>query len=236
MRKRLATFALAGAVGLTGVAGVALVGPAVSHAATGDGHALEERVSSIEEALAGLVTDGTITQAQADRVATTLAERGPTGRRGGHGGGRGLLAAAAEDLGITPKELRAAAQAGTTLAELAEENDVTRDELVDALVAAQKTRLDEAVREGRLTQAEADVEAAEAQERITALLDEPVRLGGRGHHIHGHGHGRGHGRGHGHIRGHGHGHDSDSDNAEEAPGEAPTQVPSAAPSQSDDDD
>ena len=45
MRTKLATFALAGALGVTGVAGAALVAPAVSYAATGDSTALDARVA-----------------------------------------------------------------------------------------------------------------------------------------------------------------------------------------------
>ncbi len=184
MRSKLATYALAGALGLTGVAGAALVAPTVSYAVTGDSTAIADRVTSIKEALAGLVTDGTITQAQADSVATTLAEtpgfgRGHGGR--GPGGGRELLAVA-EDLGITAEELQAAAEAGTTLGALADEQGVARDALVDALVAAGKAHLAEEVTEGDLTQAEADERAATLEERATAALDRPVRLGRGGHH------------------------------------------------------
>ena len=215
MRKTLTTLALAGAVGLTGVAGAALVVPAVSYAATGDSTALEDRVASIGEALTGLVSDGTLTQAQADEVASTLADRGPLGGRQGHGGLGGVgraLAPALEELGITAEELRAAAEAGTTLGALAEANDVSRDELVTTLVEAAQTRLDEAVADGRLTQAEADEKVAGLEDRITASLDEPVRLG-RGHH-------GGPGR---------YSHDDDADE-----GTAPPQTPSTTPSQSGD--
>lgn len=213
MRTTLTTLALAGVVGLTGVAGAALVAPAVSYAATGDSTALEDRVASLTEALTSLVTDGTLTRAQADEVASTLAERGPFGGQHGHGGPGGVgraLAPALEELGITAEELRAAAEAGTTLGALAEADDVSRDELVTALVDAAQARLDEAVADGRLTQAEADERVAGLEERITASLDEPVRLG-RGHH-------GGPGR---------HSHD-------DARGTAPSQTPSTTPSQSDD--
>ena len=193
MRTKLATYALAGALGLTGVAGAALVAPAVSYAATGDSTALADRVTSIKDALAGLVTDGTLTQAQADSVASTLAEtpglgHGPGGRGGPGGPGGGIggrkLAAVAEDLGITQEELAAAAEAGTTLGALADEQGVSRDALVDALVAAGTAHLAEEVTEGDLTQAEADARAATLEERATASLDEPVCApgGGRGHH------------------------------------------------------
>ena len=46
-------------------------------------------------------------------------------------------------------------------------------------MAAEKARLAEAVTDGRLTQAEADEKAANAETRITDSLDDPI---GRGHH------------------------------------------------------
>lgn len=182
MRTTLATFALAGTLGLSGVAGVALLAPAVSYAATGDSAAIG---SALKDALAGLVSDGTITQAQADKVATVLEQNRPMGGpgRGGHGHGPGRvdLAAAAEALGITEAELRTAAQAGRTLADLAEAEGVSEDALVDALVTAAKERLAQAVTDGRITQEQADARAADLETRITASLDDPIcRPGGHG--------------------------------------------------------
>jgi hypothetical protein len=185
MRSKLATVALAGALGITGVVGAALVAPALSYAATGDSTALDDRVASLKDALEGLVSDGTLTQSQADEVATTLAERGPLGHSG-----RG-----AEALGLTEDELRTAAQEGTTLAQLAEREGVSTSALVDAMVAAGREHLSEEVTEGELTQAEADAKATELETRITESLDEPLRLG-RGHHGGRGGHGR-HGDGDG---------------------------------------
>ena len=178
MRTKLASYALAGALGLSGAAGVALLTPAVSYAATGDSATIG---SALKSALAGLVSDGTITQAQADKVATVLEAARPPG--GGPGGrhGRLDLAAAAEALGMTEAELRTAGEAGTTLADLAEEKGVSTDTLVDALVAAEKERLAAAVTDGRLTQAEADARAADLETRITESLDRPIcGPGGRG--------------------------------------------------------
>lgn len=183
MRTTLATCALAGALGITGVAAGALLAPAVSYAATGDSTALDARVTSLTEALAGLVSDGSLTQAQADEVATTLAEARPEGHgRGGHGGGGGRidLAAAAEALGITEDELRTQTQAGQTLADIAEAEGVAEADLVEALVAAAQTRLADAVADGRLTQAEADARTADLEARTTDSLDELCGPGGRG--------------------------------------------------------
>lgn len=207
MRSKLATWALAGTLGLTGVAAAALVAPAASFAATGDSTALDDRVASIKDALKGLVSDGSLTQQQADEVAGVLAEQ----RFGGHGrggpGGRLDLAAATEALGITQEELRAAAQAGSTLGELAEQQGVGEDQLVDALVTAGRERLAAAVEDGRLTQAEADERGADLEARITERLDQPIRSGR-------HGHGGGHRGGPG----------ADGPSAE-APSEEPTTTP-----------
>lgn len=185
MRTKLSSYALVGALGLSGVAGAALVVPAVAYAATGDSTALDNRVSSIRSALAGLVSDDTLTEAQADAVATTLAEamppRGPGGP-GGHGGrGGGMhLQVAAEALGMSVDELRAAAADGKTLADLAADNGVTEQTLIDALVAAHEEKLDAALADGRLTQPEADEKLADARTRITERLDEPIRQRGHG--------------------------------------------------------
>jgi hypothetical protein len=188
MRMKLATYALAGALGLTGVAGAVLVAPAVSHAATGDSAALERRVSSLKDALKGLVGNGTITQAQADQVASTLAASRPEdlgGHRGHGGGGRGAHLEALSSLGITAQEVRVAAAAGKKLAQLAQEQGVSQDKLVSTLVAAGKARLADAVADGRLTQAEADEKAADLEARVRKHLAEPVRAKGGhrgGHH------------------------------------------------------
>jgi predicted DNA-binding protein (UPF0251 family) len=219
MRSKIATLALAGTLGLTGVAGAVFVAPAISYAATGDSSALDDRVASIRDALKGLVSDGTITQSQADEVADALAQARPDGLRGGPGGHLGggprLGAAVAEALDMTAEQLRAAAEQGTTLAELADQQGVSEDALVEALVSAMQERLAEAVSAGRLTQAEADERAAEAKTRITDSLDEPLRLG-RGHHGHHGGHHRW----------------KDGPGTAPAPSQSPSQSPSTAPSAS----
>ena len=183
MRTKLATYALAGTLGLTGIAGAALLAPAVSYAATGDSTALTERASRIGSALTSLVTDGTLTQAQADKVASTLAQALPEGRgdRGGPGG-RVALSTAAGALGLTPEQLRTEMAAGKTLGEIAAAQGIENSTLVRALVAAAQEWLDAAVADGRLTQAQANKRAATMTGRITARLDKMLPPGGHGHH------------------------------------------------------
>ena len=184
MRTQLVTLAAAAALGLTGVAvaGPVLATTVGTEAAAG----VTSRVDRITQALAGLVTDGTIDQAQADLVAQTLAESG----LGGHGGpGRGGpgLEAAATALGITEAELRTALHGGATLAQVAAGEGVGVDTLVAALVEAERTRVAQAVADGRITQAQADERLADVTERVTERVNStmPSRPD------HGHGPGRG---------------------------------------------
>lgn len=182
MRKKIVTVVAAGALGLSGVAlaapALAVVG-ADSAAAT-----VTSRVDRITEALSGLVTDGTLTQEQADRVASTLdqsdALRGGRGH-GGPGGGRDLSAAATA-LGVTQDELRAALREGRTLAQVAEDEGVAVDTLVQALAEAARARIAQAVTDGRLTQAQADERLADLTARITERVtsSRPERGGRHG--------------------------------------------------------
>ena len=181
MRKTLVTLALAGTLGLTGTA---LLAPSSALAQAGPAG---ERVSALKSALAGLVTDGTITSAQADRVATALAEQlPPRGHHRGHDGpgGPGNLAPAevAKALGITVEDLRAERRAGKTLAQVAEAQDIEKADLIARLVTAGKARLAAAVADGRLTQARADELTAGLQARVTEQVDQVGKPGKPGKH------------------------------------------------------
>lgn len=103
----------------------------------------------MQEILQSLVDDGTLTQEQADAIVEALkAARedmrvGPMGDRDGHRGPgreRGpvkkMLDTAASFLGLDAQELRDELRSGKTLAEIAEANGKSRQELIDALVAA----------------------------------------------------------------------------------------------------
>ena len=75
MKKRVTSLAVASLLGLGGIAGGAVLAPAVASAATSGTGVVEaagDRVAQIREALAGLVTDGTITQEQADEYLADL--------------------------------------------------------------------------------------------------------------------------------------------------------------------
>lgn len=166
MRKQILTLAAAGVLGLSGVA---VAGPALAAVgATTAASTVTSRVDKIKGALAGLVTDGTLTQAQADQVATTLdssdALRG--GKGGGHGGGHDLTTAAST-LGMSEADLRTALQGGKSLAQVAQDKGVAVDKLISALVTAEKAHIAQEVTDGGLTQAQADQRLADLTARVT---------------------------------------------------------------------
>ena len=173
MRKKLVVAAAAGALTLTGLA-VAV--PAVAATDETDGTSSSTVVDRIKDALSGLVEDGSISQEQADEVATTLGDSDVGGWHGGghggwHGGWHGLEAAA-EALGMTEDELRTALQADdATLAQVAEDQGVALDTLVDALVTAQREGITQAVEEGGMPQEVADERLADLEERVTEWVN-----------------------------------------------------------------
>jgi hypothetical protein len=105
--------------------------------------------------------------------------RGP----GGHGMmlGRGLETAA-DTLGVTETELLSALEEGKSIADVAEEQGVDLQEVVDALVAAATERVDQAVEDGRLEEDRAEETKAALPDRVAAMVQReglPGR-GGRG--------------------------------------------------------
>lgn len=148
------------------------------------------RPSWVDEALDGLVSDGTLTREQADKVVAALDAAAP--ERGGPGHGHGapgmkgdLFGAAATALGMEESDLMAALRDGQTIAEVAAEKGVATQTVVDAIVAEISANLDQAVADGRITQDEADERKVDATEKATAIVngEMPERPeGGMGRH------------------------------------------------------
>lgn len=162
-----------------------------------------DHAARLQDVLQPLVDDGSLTQAQVDKVIAALEAAGPMGgRHGGPGMGMGgHLDAAAAVIGISADELQTALQGGQTLAEIAVANGSTAQAVIDALVAEVQAHFDEEVASGEHTQEEADARIAEATTRITDMVNNGAPAGGPG--MGGPGMG---GRGH-------HGHDGDGDDA-----------------------
>ena len=85
--------------------------------------------------------------------------------------------AVAVALSITAEELRMAVESGQTLGQLADSKGISRNALVDAMVAEATTHMAEEVTSGELTQAEADARQADMRIRITEGLDKVQPVG-----------------------------------------------------------
>jgi hypothetical protein len=93
---------------------------------------------------------------------------------------RVVLGVVAEATGLDQQAVVAQAREGQTLAEIAAANGADGEALVVQAVAAEKARIDQAVADGTLDQADADDLLADLETRIQDLLEQPLQLGGRG--------------------------------------------------------
>lgn len=157
----------------------------------------------LQEILKPLVDDGTITQAQADKVIAALQAAGPMGGGAGgpmsggdggfgggdgdHGrGGRGMgpgasLDTVASTLGISVDDVMSAVQGGSTIADLAKQHGKSAQDVIDALVADVKAHFDSEVASGEHTQADADARIADATARITEFVNNTSAAMADGH-------------------------------------------------------
>ncbi len=89
------------------------------------------------------------------------------------------LTRVAEALGLTPEELNTDLQAGETLAEIAQEQNVPEDTVIAAIVAPYAEQLKLQVRYGYLTEDQADTLLETAREHASSLLEENLSGTGR---------------------------------------------------------
>lgn len=97
--------------------------------------------------------------------------RGKDCHRGRRGHPRPGLEAAAEALGLEVDELRTRLRDGATIAEVAADEGVEVEVVIDAMVARASERLDEAVADGRLSTERADAIKAELPDRFGDLVN-----------------------------------------------------------------
>jgi hypothetical protein len=117
--------------------------------------------------------------------------RGGPGRGGHDGFGfgfgfpglRGGFDSLAKALGVTTDELRNDLRDGKSIADIAKANNVDLDTVADALVKEATDRLDQAVKDEKLTQEQADKIESGLKQTITDLLNGkmPELPGGMGH-------------------------------------------------------
>lgn len=135
------------------------------------------------------VKDGKLTQEQADAIKKRMQDSGlvlggPGGR--GHGGpggpggphgGREMFDEAAKALGLSEDELHQQLESGKTLAQIAKAQNKSLDDVKAAVKKAALARLDQAVKDGKLTDAQRDQIAKDLDDRIDHLGERPFGRG-----------------------------------------------------------
>ena len=132
----------------------------------------------IDEAVAA----GRVTKAEGDSLKARIQSNafpliGGAHRGGGHFGFIGRLESAAGYIGITEAQLRTELESGKSLAQIATAHGKSVDGLIDALVAAAKNKLDDAVSAGRLTKDQETEMLGVLKDRITSAVSNTDGLG-----------------------------------------------------------
>jgi len=154
--------------------------------------------SKLEDALKGAAIDrvdaalaaGRITKDEADAMKAAInSGKLPLGlgpglemHADGHGIG-GMLDAAATYLGLTQDQLRTQLESGKSLADVAKAQNKSVDGLKQAMIAAVQSKLDQAVKDGRLTSDQRDQMLADFKAHIDDLVNgtPPARPAGAFH-------------------------------------------------------
>lgn len=122
------------------------------------------------------VAAGRVTKAEGDALKARIQSNdfplfGGPHRGFGHFGFIGRLEAAAGYIGITEAQLRTELESGKSLAQVAKAHGKSVDGLIDALVAAAKNKLDDAVSAGRLTKDQETEMLSVLKDRITSAVN-----------------------------------------------------------------
>ncbi|GAB4117380.1 MAG: hypothetical protein OHK0050_23830 [Roseiflexaceae bacterium] len=142
--------------------------------------------TSIKTRLDKAVTDGKMTQAQADAALAKFDSEAPTimadttlgtqiGQQGREKATKvvavgALIKETAEVTGLTNIQVMAELQNGKSLAQIAESKSKTASEIIANVRADLKTRLDKAVADGKRTQAEADAALAKYDSEAPTVM------------------------------------------------------------------
>jgi hypothetical protein len=139
---------------------------------------IDDAVSDATARINEAVTNDRLTQAQADELIANLntlftnAINGTARQRLVEARvGVGVLRLAAEQTGLSPRQIAEQLRNGTTLSELLTDHGVDVNAFIEDAVARADTRLDQAVANGRITQQRADEMLANLREQLIQRLN-----------------------------------------------------------------
>ena len=141
----------------------------------------EELTAAIQQTQLELVDErvaaGDLTEEEATRIRERIESGegrlfgGGHGHKRGHGRGMQVVQQVAELLGVTPQDVIEAKQDGQSLAQIAEANGVSSDQLAAFLLSQIEERVADALAAGKIDQARADEVLQNAPERIDQLIN-----------------------------------------------------------------
>lgn len=148
-----------------------------------------DRGAHIDEALQGLVDNGTITVEQRDAVRQALLDHMSQRGHGRRGEGRRVFPGMLKDgldmvanrIGISADDLMTELRAGQSIADVARAHGVDPQLIVNDLVSAGTTKIDEAVAAGKLPTDKAEKIKGELPEMMQKLVDHRGPMRGLGH-------------------------------------------------------
>ena len=143
------------------------------------GITLEEFQAAVQQTQLGFVDEklanGEITEEQAaqirERIESGEGRFGPGHGRPGHNGCQRIVYQVAEIIGVAAGDVASALEQGETLAQIAEANGVSAEELAAALLSNLQEHLARAVEAGKIDQARADEKLANSAERIELAIN-----------------------------------------------------------------
>ena len=192
MGKRIAALGMTAAIGLGGL-GVAALNPLTVAGAQNGSTTTEAPASTgkaahdgpLKRALDKLVADGTLTQAQADKVLSTTKAEAQAAKdqrkEKGKANRQELAKVVADAIGSTPAKVAEGLKGGTSIAEQAKAAGVDRQVVDDAVTKALTDRIDAAVKDGKLTADRATKAKARLDKVVDRILDADGTRRGGGH-------------------------------------------------------
>ncbi|MBM3656447.1 MAG: hypothetical protein FJW91_05810 [Actinobacteria bacterium] len=128
----------------------------------------------ISSILSGLVSKGTLTQAQVDAIIKAMQDGRDAAKAAYDAAKAERIKVVTDALGIDAATLEAKRKAGETLSTIAGEK---KDSLIAALVAFETKRIDAAVASGKLTSERANALKSKLIGGITALVNNEAKMG-----------------------------------------------------------
>jgi 3-hydroxyacyl-CoA dehydrogenase len=135
----------------------------------------KEPISSF---LSGLVSNGTITQSQADAITKAAQDSAAAARTVMKEKHAAFDAVITSTLGISLDTLTSRLKAGESLATIAGDK---KDALISAMIAEINKQIDAALAAGKITTTEASAQKAKTTERVTNMVNKVKEFGKKAH-------------------------------------------------------